>query len=118
MKALRYVTLSSAEAELVSLSEAVIMFTIQLLRSIKISIEHPVMVRFDNVGSLFMSNITSTFCISHMDVKCKYVTEYMEHGIVKIIFVKSAKNESCTHKDLSGELHHQHSRKMIGEKPK
>ena len=45
------------------LSEAVkeVMFVVQLLRSMKILVKYPVMVRVDNMGATFMSsNITIT----------------------------------------------------------
>ena len=54
----------------------------------------------------------------HMDVRYKYVNEYVEDRAVKIIFVKSADNDSnILTKNLSAELHEKHSRKMVGEKP-
>ena len=49
--------LSSSEAEAVKQ----VMLMIQLLRSMKILVELPIMVRVDNVGATFMvSNITTT----------------------------------------------------------
>ena len=59
-KSQKSVTLSSSEAEYVALSEAAkeIKFICQLLQSIGIEIELPVMVRVDNVGAIFMSKNT------------------------------------------------------------
>ena len=38
--------------------------------------------------------------------------------VVKIVFVKSADNDSdILTKNISAELHEKHSRKMVGEKP-
>ena len=54
----------------------------------KVSVKLLGMVRVNNVGSTFMvSNITTTSCTKYMDVRYKYVNEYVEGGIVKIIFV-------------------------------
>ena len=45
--------------------------------------------------------------------------EYVEDGVVKIVSVKSADNESSIlTKNLSAELYEKHSKKMVGEKLK
>ena len=72
------------------MSEAVkeVMFVVQLLESLQISVKYPVMVRVDNVGAIFIaSNIMTTSRTTHVDIWYKYVNEYVEDGIVKIIFV-------------------------------
>ena len=52
-----------------------------------------------------------------MDIRCKYADEYVEDGVVKIIFVKSGDNDSnIPTKNLSAELHEKHSKKMVSEK--
>ena len=56
---------SRSESECASLSKAVkgIMFVIQLLGSMKLSVKLPVMVRVQNEGSVFIaSNITTKSC--------------------------------------------------------
>ena len=46
------------------------------------------------------------------------MNEYVEDGTVKMIFVKSANNDSdLLTKNLSAELHNKHSKKMVVEKP-
>ena len=94
-------TLSSLKAEWVALFEAIkeIMCMIQLLKSMKISVKLPVMIRVNYVGAIFMaSDITTTRHTKNMDVWYKYVNENVDDGIVKITFIKSAKNDSnnCT----------------------
>ena len=87
----RSMTLSSSKAEWVALSECVqeIIFVIQLLRSMKVLLNLPIIVRFDNAGAIFMtSNITTMSHIKHMDKRYKYVIKYVEDR--KIIFIKSA----------------------------
>ena len=89
--------LSSSDAERVALSEAVkeVIFVIQLLGEMKISVMIPVMVRVGNVGAIFMaSNVTTISCTKHVDIRCKHVNENVEDGIFKNIFVQSAKNNS------------------------
>jgi hypothetical protein len=55
----------------------------------------------------------------HIDIRTKYVNEYCENGVLKIIFVKSADNDSdIMTKNLGGELHSKHSNKLIKARPK
>ena len=64
-------TLTSSKTELVALSEAVeeVLFMIQLLGCMKISVKLPVMVTVDNVSAIFMAvTIPSTSCSKHMDI--------------------------------------------------
>ena len=67
----RSMTLSSSEAELVALSEAMkkVMFLIQLPRSIKISVKLPVIVHVDNVGATLMaSSVKTTSWTRHVGI--------------------------------------------------
>ena len=46
------------------------------------------------------------------------MNEYVEEGVVKIFFVKSADNDSNIFtKNLKFELYEKHSKIMVGEKP-
>ena len=93
------------------------MFVAQLLESMQISV-CPFMVRVDNVGTIFMaSNITTMSHTKYVDIWYKYVNEYVEDGIVKIIFIKSANDSDILTKNLSAELHKKHDRMMVIEKP-
>ena len=94
------------------------MFMIQLMESMKISVKLPVTVRVDNLGAIFMaSNITTTSCTKHVDIRYKNVNEYVEDGVVKSIFVKSTENDcNIITKNLCVELHDKHSKKMVGKK--
>ena len=48
-------------------------------------------------------NITTASTTKHVNIRCKYVNEYVEDGLIKIIFLKSQKNDSdVTLKHLSG----------------
>ncbi len=52
-----------------------------------------------------------------MDIRYKFVNEYVEDGIVKIIFVKSKENDADIFtKNLHGELHATHSSKFVKKK--
>ena len=96
-KGQRIITLSSTEAEYFALSEAVkeILFVLQILECMKISVILPVIVRVDNVGAIFMyKNVATTSCTKHIDIRYNYVNEYVDDGVIKILFVKSEENEA------------------------
>ena len=89
--------LSSSKSEWVALLEAAkeVTFMIQLLGNMKSSVKLPVMVRVDNLGAIFVaSNITTISCTKHVEIRYKYVGEYLEDGAVKIIFVKLIENDN------------------------
>ena len=53
------------------------------------------MVGVDNMGAIFMaSNITNMSCTKHVDIRYKYLNEYVQDGIVKIAFSESVDNDS------------------------
>ena len=116
-KANKTVTLSSTEAEWIALSEAVkeVMFVVQLLDSMRIKYHLPVTVRVDNIGAIFMSkNINTSSRTKHVDVRTKYVNEFCENGIIKIIFISSSENISdIMSKNLNADLNAKHSDKLI-----
>ena len=85
----------------------------------EISVKLPVIVHVDNVGAIFMvSNVTTTSGTKHADIRYKYVNKYVEDVMMKIMLVKSEENDNdVLTKNLSGELHAKHVKKMMGEKP-
>ena len=84
----------------------------------KIKVKLTIIVHVDNVGAIFMiNNITTTGHMKHVDICYKFVAEYVEVGIVKIIFVKSAdKYSNIIKKNLGNEPHFKHASKMISAK--
>ena len=120
IKSLKECELSSSEAEWVALSKPVkeVIVVIQILGSMKISFKLSIPVRVDNVVAIFMaSNINTTSCTKHVDIRYKYVSEYVKDCIVKIIFVKSVENDNnILTQNLSAELHEKHSKKLVGKK--
>ena len=119
-KAQRSVTLSSAEAEFVSLSEAAkeIKFVVQILESMGIVVEIPIIVRVDNVGAIFMSENASTSSRTrHVDIRYHFVREYVEDGFIRIIFVRSEENlaDEFT-KNVTGDIYDAHVNEYMTEK--
>ncbi len=61
----------------------------QLLTSIMIHVQFPITVHADNMGTIFMAqNIITMNITKHVDLRYKFVNEYVGDGTVKIIFVK------------------------------
>ena len=64
-----------------------------------------------------VQNVTTTSRTKHVDIRYKFVNEYVEDGTVKIIFVKSKENDADIFtKNLNGELHAKHSSKFVKKK--
>jgi Reverse transcriptase (RNA-dependent DNA polymerase) len=116
-KGQKAVTLSSSEAEYVAISEvcAEIMFLKQILEFLKIQVTLPIIVRVDNVGAIYLAhNAVSGPRMKHVDIRYHFVRDYIEEGVIKIIFVKSEENDSDIYtKNLGDELFKKHSKKYI-----
>ena len=80
-----------------------------------ISVKVPVMVREDNVGAIFIAcNITTMLHTKYVEIRYKYVNEYLEDTKVKIMCVKSAENDyDILTNILSAKLLKKCSNKMI-----
>ena len=119
-KGMKCVALSSTEAEFIALSEVVkeIRFIYQVLTSIGIEIELPIIVHVDNIGAIFMSKTVSVSQrTKHVDIRSRFVNEFIEEGFIKVIFVKSNENISDLFtKNLGSELFNKHAQKIVGEK--
>ncbi len=114
------VALSSSEAELVAASEAVkeIVFVMQVLNSIGIPVETPVIVRVDNMGAIFMAeNASSSIRTRHIDIKWHFTRNLTKDKIIKIIFVRTAENKSDGFtKNVSADIHEKHTQDFVCNK--
>jgi hypothetical protein len=114
------VTLSSSEAEFVALSEAAkeVRFVFQVLRSMGVKVNLPIIVRVDNVGAIFIgNNVTVSQRSKHIDIRYHFVREYVQDGFIRIIFVRTKDNDADIFtKNLSGDLHSRHASKIVGDK--
>ena len=91
----KHVTLSSTEAEYVAVSDVCteIMFIRMILEFLGVRVRMPIIVHCDNIGAIFLSyNAKISQRTKHIDTKYRYVGEYVEQGVVKIIFVRSEEN--------------------------
>ena len=91
----RTVALSSTEAEYYAMADAVkeIKFILQVLESLHISVEKPIIVHIDNVGAIFVAeNASATKHTRHIDARYHFVREFIIDGHIKVIFVMSKNN--------------------------
>ena len=107
-KGQKSVSLSSAEAEYVAISEAVkeIRFVYQILESMEIEINLPIIVRVDNVGAIYMTeNTTTSTRTKHVDTRYHFVKEFIDENFLKIVFVRSEDNDADIFtKNTSGDI--------------
>ena len=83
----------------------------------KINVALLIAVNVDNMGAVFMSkNINTMGRSKYIDVRTKYVNEYVEDGVLKIGYVKLKENDAGIFtKNLGSELHGKHAMKFVGE---
>ena len=87
------------------------MLMVQLLKSMNISVKVSVMVRVYNIGAIFMaSNIIATSHTKHLDIRFKYVNEYVENRVVKILFKYAENDSNIFTKNSKAQLHKKHSK--------
>jgi hypothetical protein len=121
-KSQKSVTLSSSEAEYVSISEIAkdLLFVKQVLEFLDQDINYPMKIRVDNVGAIYMAeNGSSNNQTKHVNTRYHFVRELIEEGTVTVEFVKSQNNDSDIFtKNLGRELFQRHSNKFMGERDK
>ena len=110
-------TLSSTESEYHALSElcSEIIFVKQILEFVQVEVEYPIIVRVDNVGAMFLANNpVLRQRTKHISVRQHFIHEFVEDGIIKVIFVKSRNNDADIFtKNLSRELFEKHKNRII-----
>ena len=116
-KGMKHVTLSSSEAELVALSECVkdVKFVMKILEDLGIKVSCPVTVRVDNVGAIFLAeNATTSQRTRHIDIRYKWVSEFIENGEIEVIFVKTLENDADIFtKNMSSSVNDRHVERMM-----
>jgi len=96
-KGQKNVTLSSTEAEYVAISEVAqeILFISGILEFMNIKMEYPIVVNADNIGAIYLAQTATTGNrTKYIDTRYHFVREYIERGVLKIIFVRSAENDA------------------------
>ena len=89
------VTLSSAEAEFIALSEAVseLLFICNVINFLGGIINLPIRVYVDNMAALYLAehNVSNSW-IRHIDIRCLFIHEFVRDGVIEVIFVRSENN--------------------------
>ena len=70
----------------------------------------------DNVGAIYIANnYTTGQRTKHIDIRTHFVREYIEEGIIKVVFVRSDENDADIFtKNTTEEIFEKHSKKIIG----
>ena len=118
-RAMKTHALSSTEAEYIAMSEVVceILFVRQILEFFGKKVDYPIVVNCDNVGAIFLAhNAKTSNRTKHIDIKTHFIREYVEKGVVKIVFVGSEDNDAdIWTKNVTEKLYLKHSTKFMGE---
>jgi hypothetical protein len=111
------VTLPSTEAEYFALSEVAkeVIFVKQEVDAMGFKIKFPIMIKVDNVGAIYLANnYTTSQRTKHIDIRQHFVREFIEDGILKVIFAKSEDNDADIFtKNTTEELFHKHAKKNV-----
>ena len=103
-----------------ALSEAAkeIKFIVQVMWSLNMSVELPVVVRVDNVGAIYLANnLNTSQRTKHIDVRYNYVREFVEDDFIKIYFVRTDENDADIFtKNTTTDIFQRHSEKLVREK--
>lgn len=104
---------SSSEAEYVAISDIckVLMFMKNILTFMGITIQLPMIVRVENVGAIYLAQGGDGKHTKTIDIHYHFVLQYIEDGVVQIIFVKSGENVADVYtKNTSGHMFIEHNR--------
>jgi hypothetical protein len=111
------VAYSSTEAEYIAMSNACkeLIFLIQLLQQMNMKVKLPATLHVDNIGAIYLSSSQmSSQQTKHIDIRYHGMKEYIEDGLINIVFVPSADNDSDIFtKNLGYDLHDKHSSKFL-----
>lgn len=111
------VTLSSTEAEYFAISEIAkeAIFAKNVIESMGIKMEFPIVINVDNTGAIYIANnYTVGQRTKHIDVRVHFVREFIEDGIIKVVFVRSEDNDSDIYtKNVTTQLYVKHRDKNM-----
>ncbi len=83
-----------------------------------IKVKLPIECHVDNIGAIFMAeNVTATPKSKHIDTRAKFVTQFVQDGFLKIVFVKTKENVSDIFtKNVLSKIHETFKDKYIWKK--
>ena len=72
-----------------------VLFVRNVVESIGLEVEYPMIIEVDNVGAIYLSNnYTTSQRTKHIDTRYHFVREYVEDGVLKVVFVRGEDNEA------------------------
>ena len=92
-----------------------ICFVYKLLVLMKVPVKTPIICHADNIGAIFIAeNAAATPKSKHIDIKAKFVTQFVADKFIKVIFVKSENNvaEILT-KNVQSKIFNKHDKNFI-----
>ena len=111
------VTLSTTEAEYVSMSEGTkdLLFVLMCLNYIKMKVKLPMVVLIDNIGAIEMlDSRTGQSRTKHIDTRYHWIKNYVDEGKLKVSYVKSENNTSdILTKNLHPKLFEKHANNLV-----
>ena len=111
------VTISTTEGDYVSISEVSfeILFVWHIAKDMGINVTLPIIVNVDNAGAIFLSNNKLVGQrTKHIDTRYHFVREYVEDGILKIVYVRSEDNDAdILTKNVDSKTYWRHCQKFM-----
>lgn len=111
------VSLSSTESEYIATSEVAmeILYIARMMEFLDVSIDYPITVHVDNIGAIYLATSAKTGNrTKHVDTRYHFVREFVEQGVLKIVFVRSADNTAdVMTKNLCLELYDKHTQSLF-----
>jgi hypothetical protein len=117
LKQQNVISLPSSEAELYALVDVAkeVKFIYNVLMTMGIKVKLPIIIRVDNMGAIFMTdNVSVSQRTKHVDLRTKFINQYVDNGSIKIKFVKMADNLSNSFtKNVSGETYKKFAQQFV-----
>ena len=78
----------------------------------------PITCHVDNIGAIFIAeNVTTTSRTKHIDLRYRFIHEYIDDGFMKVIFCRSEDNKSDIFtKNVTGETFEAHIDSFVDTK--
>ena len=83
-----------------------------------IKVRLPITIRVDNMGAIFMAeNASVSQRTKHVDLRTKFINQYVDDGFIKIKFVKTTDNLSDVFtKNVNGETYEKFAQQFVSVK--
>ena len=111
------VTLSSTEAEYFASSETAkeLLFVYNLVKSMELNLELPMILNVDNTGAIYLANnYTTGPRTKHIDIRVHFVRDLIVAEILRVVFVRTDDNDADIFtKNVGEELFDRHSVKLV-----